>query len=150
MPYLFLKSDLEMLKGDIKALEDKIRHNARDIGESVTQSSESWHDNYTFEHGQREHSRLSNELARLREIFADAEIVEKGDKREVTIGSKVTLTSMANRETKIVTIGSFIAAPESISYLSPLGKALMGLRKGDMCSLQIDSEKLEWKVETIA
>jgi len=152
MHYWFLASDLQFLKKRITALESKLKRTSLDIGESVTQSSESWHDNYTFEHGQREHSRILNELSKLKEVLRSAATVQKPTSFDtVQIGSVVTIKDVDNGEQLVKSIGSYVSeSVDAISYLSPLGQSLLNTKLGESCTVTIGDKSTTWEVLAIS
>jgi len=99
------------------------------------------------------HTRLSQELARLRTVLNDAEVVETDSKprgrtpRRVNLGSVVKINDLATGKTQTVTIGSYLCGePGAISYASPLGSALLNRYVGETCTISVGGEESRWKI----
>jgi transcription elongation factor GreA len=79
-------------------------------------------------------------LARLDDILSRAQIVDAADSSEtVAIGSSVTVLDIDSRKPVDYVIDSAHApaAPHAVSAVSPVGKALLGRRPGDLVTVNL-------------
>jgi transcription elongation factor GreA len=73
-------------------------------------------------------------IAKLEDILKYAQILKKKRSQSVTLGAKVTITKKGEKDERVYTI---VGAEESdmaagkLSDVSPLGKAMMGKKKGE-------------------
>ena len=95
---------------------------------------------------------LDMELHRLQEILETATIIEplsKGKKKTVTLGCHVKLENLDNgNKTKYQILGEFESEPSkgSISFRSPLGKELIGSKKGDIVAIIRPIGDIEYEI----
>jgi len=112
-------------------------------------------ENAELEDARNEQSFVEGRILTLESMLANAEIIEEGTHREtVGLGSVVTITEDNGDETDAETyhiVGSAEADPAHglISNASPLGKALMGRRVGEMAEVQAPDGTLTFKVVDI-
>ena len=74
------------------------------------------------------------------------------DTSKVTVGTKVTILDVEfDEEVTYEIVGSTEAAPDKnkISDESPVGKALIGHKKGDKVAIEVPSGTLEFKITEI-
>ena len=95
---------------------------------------------------------LDMELHRLQEILETSTIIEplpKGKKKIVTLGCYVKLENLENgNKTKYQILGEFESEPSkgSISFRSPLGKELIGSKKGDIVGIIRPVGDIEYEI----
>jgi transcription elongation GreA/GreB family factor len=133
--YYFLPEDRAALERDIAAIGEEIRNVQGDTAESTEQTSETWHDNFMFEDGQRQMNILAHRLATLNGILGKAVVVEPRRDGVVGVGNRVDVRDELTGEERWFTIGSFMGAKQGIdriSYASPLGQLLFGAKVGDV------------------
>lgn len=135
-PLYFLEEDLQHLDHAIDEVRRQIRLAKHEAAESVEQSSESWHDNFTFEEAQRQLRMLLNHLGGLSKQRERAVLVEIPTRPErVEVGTKVVFTGLGDgTETMILgsaNVGTTLAELGAVSYLSPVGSLLLGASVGE-------------------
>lgn len=116
----------ELLVQERSSLLDKKEAAEQTVGE--TGGSGEWHDNAAWEHAQHEYALIAGRLIELEQILAQAEIiVPSEDLSVVQIGHKVVVL-IEDEEEEYTILSPLEARPEKgvISYLSPLGQALLG------------------------
>ncbi|MFH2062588.1 MAG: hypothetical protein ABIJ46_00330, partial [bacterium] len=90
MPYFFFSEDYDHLGRQVADLKEKIRAAYADAADSAEQSSETWHDNFGFEDGQRQIMMLGHQLEKLAGVMNRAELLEhRPAGKRVEIGSTV-------------------------------------------------------------
>jgi transcription elongation GreA/GreB family factor len=132
MNYYFLKEDLNLLDLKISEIKKKIQAARNDKALSTTQSSETWHDNYGFEEGERQINFYTNELMKYLKIKQKDIVAPIPKNNIIGIGSIVRIKDETGKE-KNIKIGSFLTfGNDSISYHSPLSNLLMGGKVGEI------------------
>ena len=95
---------------------------------------------------------LDMELNRLQSILDSATVIEplpKGKKKTVTFGCHVKLENLDNgNKTKYQILGEFESNPSegTISYKSPLGRELIGCKKGDVIAIMRPAGDIEYEI----
>lgn len=88
----------------------------------------------------------------LESILASAKILKKKKSDEVTLGSKVVITKQGTTEPHdYIIVGSEETnmLERKLSYLSPLGEALMGKKKGDEFTFETPSGKQKYTIISV-
>jgi transcription elongation GreA/GreB family factor len=133
---LFLAPDLAHLEKSIANIVEQVQRVKADAAESVAQSSESWHDNYSFEEAQRQLKMLLNHLGGLSKARERAlEVEASAHPTHADIGTLVEYTD-ATGAVFTAGIGSYMVsdtlfAAGFVSYQSPLGNLLYGAHVGE-------------------
>ncbi len=147
MKKCFTKEGLEKLKKELSYLEkekrkevaDKLKHAA-----SFGDLSE----NSAYDDAKSEQNILETRIAKLRETIKDAQVVESKDgKSFVQIGSKVEIE--VGGEKKIIEIVDGAEADPikgRMSCESPMGKAVLGKKKGDVSRMKTPSGEKKIKI----
>ena len=108
--------------------------------------------NPEFENVREQQMILEGRIYEIEEILDNAKVVdiEKTDSNKVDIGNTVTVEIDGNEEQYQI-VGSAEADPVSgkISYESPVGKALLGLKPGDSVDILLPHTKLHYTVVAI-
>jgi transcription elongation factor GreA len=84
--------------------------------------------------------------------LASAKILKKKKSYEVTLGSKVIISKQGASEQHDYTI---VGSEETnmlerkLSYISPLGEALMGKKKGDLFTFETPSGKQKYTIISV-
>ncbi len=121
--YLFLPDDLRALEERIQKISQDIRELQETMAESTRQSSETWHDNFMFEEGNRQLDVLHKELAELQSVVTHAHI--PSPQEDSILGKVIHYRDEATQKEHTLTIGSYLLLtprPFTASYHSPLGK----------------------------
>lgn len=146
--YFLTKEGLGNLKKELKKLqnEDKLRaiervKKARDLG--------SLDDNPEYDAAREEQSLIEGRIEELGSIIKNAKIVDekKEIKGVIKIGSTVKVEIDGSHETFTI-VGSVEADPSlgKISHESPVGKALLGLKKGDSIKVKLPHGEFRYKI----
>ena len=107
-------------------------------------------ENAEYEDAKQEQSFLEGRIATLELQLRNAAVIEKSNGDKVGIGSKVVIKGADGEETFTI-VGSAEAAPRDgrISNESPVGSALMGLKKGDKFIVQAPAGPIEYTLVRI-
>ncbi len=125
--YKNLVEELETLRTDKRReVAERIRV-AREFGDIA--------ENAEYDDAKNEQAMLEHKIAQLEERLLDAKVIDKRkvDTSVVSIGSTVRLRDVAAKETvEYQIVGSAEANPaeQKLSNESPVGKAIMGHKKG--------------------
>jgi len=96
---------------------------------------------------------LEARIDEIQHVFSIAKVVKiQQSAGVVSLGSQITIKNLKTNKSKTVTlVGEFEAKPaeNKISSASPLGKALVGKKKGDKFSVVAPAGELEYSIETI-
>jgi transcription elongation factor GreA len=118
---------------------------AREFGD-ISENSE-------YDDAKNEQAMLEAQIAQLEERLREARVIEEGEltSEEVVLGSHVTLDGPMGKETYQV-VGSAEADPEEkrLSNESPIGKAIMGRRKGDKVPVVTPGGQISVKIVEIS
>ena len=142
--YEKLKQEIEFLSNDKRReVADRIR-TAREFGDIA--------ENAEYDDAKNEQALLEHRIATLEERLRNARVISKKDiaKDVVSIGSKVKLRDIDAKQTvEYRIVGSAEANPSEnkLSNESPVGKAIIGKKKGETVEVQTPRGKaLKYKI----
>jgi transcription elongation factor GreA len=141
--YEKLKQEIEHLSTEKRReVADRIRI-AREFGD-IAENSE-------YDDAKNEQALLEHRIAMLEERLLSARVIEKKDvaKDVVSVGSKVKLRDMAAGKTveyKIVGSAEANPAEQKLSNESPVGKAILGRKKGEVVEVAAPRGSLKFKI----
>jgi transcription elongation factor GreA len=141
--YEKLKQEIEYLSTQKRReVADRIRI-AREFGDIA--------ENAEYDDAKNEQAMLEHRIAQLEERLIAARVIEKRDiqKDVVSIGSKVKLRDIAAKKTfEYHIVGSAEANPaeNKLSNESPVGKAILGHKKGEVVEVAAPRGALKFKI----
>ncbi len=141
-----LKAEIQYLSNDRRReVAERIRV-AREFGDIA--------ENAEYDTAKNEQAHLEARIALLEERLAHARVVTKKEIKsgEVSVGTKVRLRDVkANKTVEYHIVGSAEADPAAnkLSNESPVGKAIMGRKKGDTVEVAAPRGKLTFKIMDI-
>jgi transcription elongation factor GreA len=145
--YENLKQELEYLRTDKRReIADRIRV-AREFGDIA--------ENAEYDDAKNEQAMLEHKIAQLEERLTHARVIDTGevDTSVVSIGSRVRLRDLDAKATvEYYIVGSAEANPaaQKLSNESPVGKAIMGRKKGETVEVATPrGAKLKFKIMEI-
>lgn len=144
--YAKLKAEIEYLSTEKRReVADRIRH-AREFGDIA--------ENAEYDDAKNEQAMLEHRISMLEDRLRSARVLEKKDiaKDVVSIGSVVRLKDMAaNKTIEYRIVGSAEANPSEnkLSNESPVGKAIMGHKKGEVVEVAAPRGALKFKIIAI-
>jgi transcription elongation factor GreA len=111
-------------------------------------------ENAEYDSAKNDQAHLEARIATLEERLTNARIVTKKEIRsgEVSVGTKVRLKDMSsNKQVEYHVVGSAEADPAEmkLSNESPVGKAIMGHKKGDVVEVSVPRGALKFKIMEI-
>jgi transcription elongation factor GreA len=140
----------EKLKQEIDELSTTKR---REVAERIRVAREFGDiaENAEYDDAKNEQMLLEHRIATLEERLRDARVITKKDiaKDVVSVGSKVKLRDVAAKETiEYHIVGSAEANPaeNKLSNESPVGKAIIGHKKGETVEVTAPRGRLKFKI----
>jgi transcription elongation factor GreA len=144
--YAKLKKEIEHLSNDKRReVADRIRQ-AREFGD-ISENAE-------YDDAKNEQAMLEHRIAMLEDRLRAAHVLEKKDiaKDVVSVGALVRLKDIdANKTVEYKIVGSPEANPSEhkLSNESPVGKAIIGRKKGDVVEVAAPRGALKFKIIAI-
>jgi transcription elongation factor GreA len=144
--YEKLKKEIDLLRGDKRReVAERIRI-AREFGDIA--------ENAEYDDAKNEQAMLEHRIMQLEERLLSARVITKKEisKDSVSVGSKVRLRDMqANKTFEYHIVGSAEANPaeNKLSNESPVGKAIMGKKKGEVVEVAAPRGALKFKIMEI-
>ena len=144
--YKKLQEEIEYLSNDKRReVADRIRI-AREFGDIA--------ENAEYDDAKNEQALLEHRIALLEERLRDAKVINKKDvaKDVVSVGSKVKLRDVTAKQTvEYYIVGSAEANPaqNKLSNESPVGKAIIGHKKGETPHVAAPRGKMKFKIMEI-
>jgi transcription elongation factor GreA len=141
--YENLKSEIELLSTEKRReVADRIR-TAREFGD-ITENAE-------YDDAKNEQAMLEHKIAQLEERLSNARVINARDVdlSVVSIGAKVKLRDVdAKRTDEYFIVGSAEANPAELklSNESPVGKAIIGKKKGETVEVTTPRGSLKYKI----
>lgn len=132
-----LEEELEFLKTvKRKEIAERIKQ-AKEFGDLM--------ENSEYEDAKNEQAFTEGRILMLEGMLRSAKVIDNHDVRSdmVTVGSTVRLMGEAGEELSYTIVGSAEADPskDRISNESPVGRALLGKRKGDTVTVQVPADR---------
>ncbi len=126
-----------------REVAERIR-NARDFGD-ISENAE-------YDDAKNEQARLEARILELEERLRTAKVIERVSSKVVGIGSAVRVRDLDRDELLTYTVvgpTEVDLVEMKISHESPIGSALMGLKKGDECEIEVPSGVLRYRVTSV-
>ncbi|MDE3101943.1 MAG: transcription elongation factor GreA [Chloroflexota bacterium] len=139
-----LESELEELRTAKRAEVAERIHNAMEFGD--------FSENSELEQAKNDQAFLEGRIQSLEQMLKKAVVIDQnGHHEHVEIGSSVLVESEGERTTYKI-VGSAEAAPGEgrISNESPVGKALMGHRSGEVVKLSVPAGTIEMRIVEVS
>lgn len=149
----YTKEGLDKLTRELNGLKTKGRADiAKQIAEARDKGDLS--ENAEYDAAKDAQGHLEAKIAKLEEILGNARLIDESkiDTSTVSILSKVTIKNKKNGATVTYTL---VAEEEAdlkagkISTQSPIGKGLLGKKKGESAKIKTPAGEMEFEVVTI-
>lgn len=136
-------SQLETLRTAGRAKVAQYLHDAKESGDVI--------DNAAYEDAKNEQARLEGRIIELEQLLAKAKLIDHGRTDVVSLGSVVHLCTSDDRKYKYTLVGAFEANPGAgrISNESPVGKALLGRKAGELVMVSTPGGVKEYTILSI-
>ena len=139
-----LKKELDYLKTEKRPEVIEALKEARALGDLS--------ENAEYDAARSEQTEVEARIAELEKMIEKAVVIKETKKNKVSIGSKVKIEYLDDKEVDTYTIvGTNEADPfeNKISNESPLVKAILGLKKGETATVLCDAGNYDVKVVDI-
>lgn len=107
-------------------------------------------ENAEFHSAKEEQELVEARIEEIETILANSKVVQNTTgSTKIGMGSKITIVKKGNgKKQKATIVGEFEAEPGSdkVSISSPLGKALVGKRKGDVVAVDVPAGSVEYEI----
>ncbi|MBI4280247.1 MAG: transcription elongation factor GreA [Armatimonadetes bacterium] len=141
----------------LRKLEEELEHlktvRRKEVAERIKQAKEfgDLMENSEYEDAKNEQAFIEGRIQALEQMLRNVKVIDNNDKRvdRVSVGCTVRLRDEETREETAYTIvGSPEADPsrDLISNESPVGRALLGRRKGEVVDVEAPGGKLKYTV----
>lgn len=140
-----LKKELEYLKTEKRPAVITALKEARALGDLS--------ENAEYDAARSEQAEVEGRITQLEVMIEKAEIIDQTAKDSVSIGSKVTIEYVEDDDSETYTIvGTSEVDPfaNKISNESPIAKAILGLKVGDIATVICDAGNYQIKILEIA
>jgi transcription elongation factor GreA len=136
-------AQLEFLRTVRRAEVAQYLHDAKESGDVI--------DNAAYEDAKNEQARLEGRILELEQLLATAKPINKLASDIVSLGSVARLRTSDAREYCYTIVGAFEAKPSAglISNESPVGKALLGHKVGDLVIVSTPGGVKEYTIFSI-
>lgn len=146
------KAGYERLMRQLEQERERLQE-ATKILQELMESSDDYDDS-GLEAAKQEKARIEARIDSLEDVLSRAVILEEGTGEVIGLGSVVELEDPATGERLSVQVvspaeASVLETPMKISDASPMGKALLGHRVGDVLSLDTPKGKKEFRVVAV-
>ena len=136
-----------------KEIEDLSTRRRREVAERIKVAREFGDiaENAEYDSAKNEQAMLEARIAKLEERLASARVIEKRDilKDVVSVGSTVRLRDVDAKQTveyRIVGSAEANPAESKLSNESPVGKAIIGHKKGETVEVSTPRGSLKYKI----
>ena len=147
-----MPKEMALTKEGITELEDELIHlenvRRREIGDRIKEAKE-WGDlseNSEYEDAKNEQAFVEARISEINQILANSTVITPPKRiTKVILGSQVHLKDARDgSERRYRLVGSAEADPsrDKISNESPVGKALLGAKRGDVVKVTVPSGKV--------
>jgi transcription elongation factor GreA len=138
-----LSTELEVLRIKRAETAEAIKV-ARELGDLA--------ENAEYQSARQEQERNDARIDEIEHILANVEVIQAKGKKQVGLGSKVTLKNAKGREMNLQVVGTIEADPlaQKISDESPIGKALLGKKEGDDVEIKTPAETMTYTISAVA
>jgi len=148
--YIFTKEGFDNLLKELEYRKNELRDKLRDTVAEMRQRGDlSENDGYTL--AIEENQANETEIAQMEEKVKNAEIVKGKKNGKVNVGQTVLLEDSKGKTKKYTITGEDEANPMEgkISFKSPLGKSIIGKKKGQKVTIETPAGKTKWTIKDI-
>jgi len=139
-----LQAELEDLRTTKRAEVAERIHAAMEFGD--------YSENSELEQAKNDQAFLEGRIMTLEQMIKNAQLIDDRARHDhVEVGSHVTIEAEGHKE-KYVIVGSAEASPAEgkISNESPVGRALMGHKPGEIVRMSVPAGTIEMKILTVS
>jgi transcription elongation factor GreA len=141
---------LKKLEAELQELRNVKRHEVAERIHAAMQFGD-YSENSELEQAKNDQAFLEGRILTLEQMVKNATIIDQNEHHDIVeIGSHVTIEQDGERDQYVI-VGSAEAAPAEgrISNESPIGKALIGHKKGDLVRASVPRGDVELKIVSV-
>ena len=144
------QSGIDELTAELEGLRIKRAETAEAI--KVARELGDLAENAEYQSARQEQERNDARIDEIEHILANVEVIKAKGKKQVGLGSKVTLKNARGREMILQVVGTIEADPlaQKISDEFPIGKALLGKKEGDDVEIKTPAETMVYTIAAVA
>ena len=148
-PVLLTADGLAKLKQELTAFEGRRGEAAERLREAAQPGDVE--DNPEYAQAKEELTRIDDKISELREMIGRAQLIECTGREDAAPGSTILVEDDEGDETEYYLVGAVEADPGTgrISVESPIGRALVGKRKGDAISVDVPAGTVRLTVREV-
>lgn len=139
---------------ELTAELDTLRHKRVETAEAIKVARElgDLAENAEYQSARQEQERNDARIDEIEHILANVEVIQSNGKKQVGLGSKVTLRNTKGKEMVLQVVGTIEADPlaQKISDESPIGRALLGKKEGDDVEIKTPAETATYTIAAVA
>jgi transcription elongation factor GreA len=144
------QSGIDELTAELEAL----RHKRTETAEAIKVARElgDLAENAEYQSARQEQERNDTRIDEIEHILANVEVIQSKGKKQIGLGSKVTLKNTKGKEMALQVVGTIEADPlaQKISDESPIGKALLGKKEGDDVEIKTPAETMVYTISSVS
>lgn len=152
-PTYLTAEGLRDLEERLRYLKEERRPQVAERLRSALEEGGDLSENAEYEDAKNEQAFIEGEISRLEVIVNSAQLIERTGKKDVvSLGSKVVLVEQGSKEQETYTlVGSAEVNPREgkISTESPVGKAILGRKKGEKVNVNTADGQIVFTIKSI-
>lgn len=142
------KEGYEELKQELDSLKQKLMY---EISERIKEARElgDLSENTEYDEAKNEQGRIGSRITELEQILNNSEIIENTDSNQISVGSYVIIKNLNTGEERSVRLVNPQEADifsNKISVDSPVGRALMGRKVGEVVKLKAPAGSVRYEI----
>lgn len=148
--YIFTKEGFDNLMKELDYRQNELREKLRDTVAEMRQRGDlSENDGYTM--AIEENQANETEIAKIEDKIKNAEVVKGTKNGKINIGESVVLENSEGKKQAYTVVGEDEANPleGKISFKSPIGKAILGKKKGQKITIETPAGKTKWIIKEV-
>ena len=148
--YIFTKEGFDNLMKELDYRQNELREKLRDTVAEMRQRGDlSENDGYTM--AIEENQANETEIAKIEDKIKNAEVVKGSKNGKINISESVVLENSDGETQTYTIVGEDEANPleGKISFKSPIGKAILGKKKGQKVTIETPAGKTKWTIKEV-
>ncbi|MGJ8455139.1 transcription elongation factor GreA [Pseudothermotoga sp. U03pept] len=142
------KEGYEELKQELDTLKQKLMY---EVAERIKEARElgDLSENTEYDEAKNEQGRIGSRIAELEQILNNSEIIENTDSSQISVGSWVlikNLNTSEERSIRLVNPQEADVFANKISIDSPIGRALVGRKVGEVVKVATPAGPVKYEI----
>jgi transcription elongation factor GreA len=149
-PVLLTPEGLERLKHELEVARERHKEAAEQMRDAFQPGD--IEDNPEYEQAKEEVSQIDNRIYELEEMIGRAQLIQERHSSVAEPGSTIQIEDQNGQVETYHLVGAVESDPSSgrISIESPVGRALVGKRKGDKVTVSVPSGTVSLTVKSVS